>query len=257
MRSAVIAMLLAALAASAAAADLAPFGTTAGTATELTPLAFNAELDGDVSTTITFFAGTTGANGARGTAAASFDLAMTVPGPGAYTQKVTLAAADQFAVRALDLGYSYRFISGTHDNLGEPIVTGLDHGAPLLARGGLNNDDEIYGDAYGNGVVDWDGWYWFGGYGEPESAFAGLYMRVWDNEGHLLYDNSDLAVRADDPTALCWYEGPGLDWGDQSTSLRSEQILIGAFEIGFVTEVPEPTSIILLALAGLAIRPRR
>ncbi len=243
MKQALIVLAVAALATPAFAASLAQAEVANG------PWyhgVYTQGVRGDVSTTIEFREGTVGGNGDRGTVVASFPLTFDLPVPGTYTIEVPLETEDHFQLTTTDFGYSYFYDTGLtdpNDPNNSPIVQGVQGGGPVLAMGGTGNENQFYGDAAGNGVADWDGWYWFGG-----DPYAGFYMKLWDVAGNVVYDNTAPV----DPNGTRYYSRPALDWGD----LGSTPVTIGKFEVGFVTEVPEPASFALIGFAALLLRRR-
>jgi len=183
---------------------------------------------GPVNAVIEFRDGTVGGNGSRGTVVASFPLAD-LPGNGAWIVGVDLTG-QEFTISMVDFGYSYHFWNGSS-------YEGVEGGGPLLASGGLGNENQFYGD----GPPDWPGWYWFGG-----DPWAGFYMKMWDTAGNVVYDNTTLSNY--------YFSLPALDWGD----MAGVPVTIGAFEIGYVTTaIPEPASVGLLALGAVALIRRR
>jgi hypothetical protein len=188
---------------------------------------------GPVQTTIEFREGTVGGNGDRGTVVASFPLSD-LPGLGTWIVTVDLTG-QEFTINTMDFGYSYFY------DAGDDVFEGVEGGGPLICSGGLGNENQFYGDSGDVPGPDWDGWYWFGG--EP---WAGFYMKMWDTAGNVVYDNTT--------ETGSWFGGPALDWGD----MADYPVTIGQFEIGYITEaVPEPASIGLLVLGGLALLRRR
>jgi MYXO-CTERM domain-containing protein len=188
---------------------------------------------GPVETTIEFRDGTVGGNGSRGVVVASFPLSD-LPGPGSWIVDVDLTG-QEFTISMADFGYSYHYYAGDDPN-GVPIYEGVQGGGPLICTGGLGNEDQFYGD----GPPDWPGWYWFGG-----DPWAGFYMKMWDASGNVVYDNT--------AQTGYYYGGSALDWGD----MADVPVTIGAFQIGYSTEVPEPAAFSLLVLGAVALLRRR